>query len=124
MMRDIGLDNALPSTRMNREKHRKFRCDGTDSGKQRLELLRGINIGRSVQRDDSEAAPCAALDQAEFLANTRFLGDGPKVAKRINHDVANKEDALARPTFFEKVLDGVLLGHKKIVRQGVGKDTV
>ena len=46
------------------------------------------------------------------------------MAKRIDHDVANKIDGLAGAALFEEMLDGVFFGDEEIVGQGIGEDAI
>ena len=46
------------------------------------------------------------------------------MAERIDHDVADEIDGLARAAFFEEMLDGVLFGDEEIVSEGVGEDAI
>ena len=46
------------------------------------------------------------------------------MAQRIDHDVADQENAFAGAAFLEKMLHTVFFGDEKIVGDGVGKDAV
>jgi hypothetical protein len=54
----------------------------------------------------------------------RTAGQWAKVAQGIDHYVANHENAVAGPAFFEQVLDGIFFCNKEIVGQGIGQDAV
>src|SRR5713226_4985984 len=46
------------------------------------------------------------------------------MAQGIDHHVADHEDALPGPTFFQEVLDGIFFRNKEIVGESVGQDAV
>ncbi len=46
------------------------------------------------------------------------------MAERVNHDVANEIDGLARTALFEEMADSVFFCDEEIVGEGVGEDTI
>ena len=63
----------------------------------------------------SQAAPAGAVFQTELVSNPRLLGDGQEMAQRIDHYVANQENAFAGAAFLQKMLHAVFFGDEKIV---------
>src|SRR6266478_2810026 len=49
---------------------------------------------------------------------------GQEMAQRIDHYIADQENAFAGAAFLEKMLHAVFFGYEKIVGNGVGEDTV
>lgn len=121
---DASLREALLGARMNGENDRNFGSDGIHRAEKFAEFFRGIHIRRAMQREDAEALPISAFFQAEIIADRGFLRDGKKMAKRIDHDIADEMDGFARTAFFEEVLDSVFFGDEKIVGEGIGEDAI
>src|SRR5580658_7362359 len=74
-----------------------------------------------MEREDAEAEPLGAVLQREIFADSGLLGDGKKMAERIDHDIAYEIDGFAGAAFFEKVADGVLFGDEEILGEGIGE---
>src|SRR5277367_1365898 len=77
-----------------------------------------------MESEDGEAVPPGAIFESEIIADGGVLGDGQKVAKRIDHDVADEVDAFAGPAFFEQMLDGIFFGDEEIVSKGIGENAI
>jgi len=77
-----------------------------------------------MQGEDGEALPGSSLLQRQVIADARFLGDGQKMSKRIDHDVANEIDRFAGTAFLEEMADGVFFGDEEIVGEGIGEDAI
>ncbi len=121
---DAGLRQMLLGAGMHGKDYGHFRGDGIDRSQKLGEFLGGVDVGRSMEGEDTETPPARSILQTQFIANSGLLGDGQKVAQGIDHHVADHEDAFPGPAFFEEMRDGLFFGNKEIVCQGVGQDAV
>jgi hypothetical protein len=77
-----------------------------------------------MEGEDGIGVPTRPIFKAQVLAHAGLLGDGKKVAERIDHHVADEVDGFAGTAFLEEVFDGGVLRDKKILREGVGEDAI
>src|ERR1700722_3657754 len=77
-----------------------------------------------MKGEDAEALPVSGVFQVEILADSGFLGDGKKVAERIDHHITDQINGLAGTAFFEEMLYGVLFGDEEKIGKGVGEDAI
>lgn len=124
VVRDAGLSEALAGARMDRKDDGDLRGDGIDGTEEFIEFGCGVNVRRPVQSEDSEAAPIAGLSEAKFVPDRGLLGDRKEVTERIDHDVADEEDGIARAAFLEEMFDGIFLGDEEVVGESVRQDAI
>src|SRR5271157_697688 len=77
-----------------------------------------------MERQDAETAPTGPVLQSQLITNSGLLGDGQEVAQRIDHHVANHENAVPGAAFFQEMADGSFFRNKEVVCERVGKDAV
>ena len=119
-MLDAALCQTLLRAGMHRKNDRHFGGNGVDRSEKLTELFCRIDIGRAMEGQDTKALPSGTILQGQFLTDCGPLGDGQKVAQRIDHYVAHHENAAAGPAFFEEVLDGVFFRDKEVVGECIG----
>jgi len=121
---DTSLREALLGAGMNGKDYRNLGSDSVNGAEEFGEFFRGIHIRRAMQGEHGKALPVSSLLEGQILADEGIFGDGQKMAKRIDHDVANEINGLAGAAFFEEMLDGVFFRDEKIVGQGIGENAV
>ena len=109
---------------MNGKDDGHFCGDGVDGAQEVGKFFRGVHVRGTMEREDTEAAPAVAVFEAKLVSNLGLLGDGKKMAQRIDHYVADQEDALAGAAFLEQMLHAIFFRDEKIVGNGVGEDAI
>jgi len=121
---DAGLRKALLGARMHGKDDRNLGSDGINGAEEFGEFFGGVDVGRTMKSEDAEGVPFGAVLKAKIIADRRLLGDGKKMAERIDHHVAHEIDGVAGTAFFEEMLDGVFFSDEEKVSEGVGEDAV
>src|SRR6266404_2924944 len=124
VMTNTGFGQALLGARMDGEYDGHFCGDGVDGPQEVAQLFCGVDVRGTMQGQDAETAPASAVFQTELVSNPRLLGDGQEMAQRIDHYVADQENAFAGAAFLEEMLYTIFFGDEKIVGNGVGEDAV
>ena len=121
---DAGLGEPLLGAGMNGKDDWNLGSDGVYGAEELDEFFDGVNVGRAMQREDTEALPVGGVFEVEIFAYGGILGQGRKWRRESIDDVADDDDAFARPAFFQEMRDGIFFGDEEIVGEGVGEDAV
>ena len=114
-MTNAVFGQALLGARMDGKNDGHLSGDGVDGPQEVAQLFCGVDVRGTMQGQNAEAAPAGAVFQTELVSNPRLLGDGQEMAQRIDHYVANQENAFAGAAFLQKMLHAVFFGDEKIV---------
>src|SRR5260370_36317572 len=118
------LRQMLLGAWMHGKDYRHFDGNGIDRHEELVEFFSGVHVGRAMEGEDAKALPAGPILQSELITDSGLLGDGQKVAQRIDHHVANHIDAFPWPAFFQKVRNGIFVRYKEIVGERIGQDAV
>jgi hypothetical protein len=77
---DAGLGEPLLGAGMNGKDDWNLGSDGIYGAEELDEFFDGVNVGRAVQREDTEALPVGVVFEVEIFAYGGILGHGKKMA--------------------------------------------
>jgi len=124
MMLVAPLRQMLLGAWMHGKDYRHFGGNGIDRSEELVEFFSGVHVGGAMKGEDAKALPAGTIPQSELITDSGPLGDGQKVAQRIDHHIANHKDAFSGQAFFQKVRNGIFFRDKEIVGERIGQDAV
>src|SRR2546429_7270747 len=96
MMLDAALCQTLLRTGMDGKNDGHFGGNGIDRTEKLAELLCRIDIGRTMEGQDTEALPSGTILQCQFFTDCGFLAMGQKWRQGSDNKLADKEILLPR----------------------------